>query len=139
MVRARPRISMAVLGLLVGVAGRPDAGLMISMQEVGPDVVVSVSGTANTAGLTQFSTWDFTGQSRLDPHFGHIALAGSGLVYSGISGPTQYGPGHLTTSAESVTGQGVFFNVVNGIVLGLPTGYVSGSALSGHVSFAGTT
>jgi hypothetical protein len=64
-------------------------------------------------------------------------LAGTVSVYSGITGPGSFGPGGFVT-ASSDSGDTAAVNGSMG-VLGPPTDYVSGSALSNDMVFTGQT
>jgi hypothetical protein len=51
MIRRISLVAFSVM-LLIGVAGRADAGILISIQQVGSDVVATGSGSVDLAGLT---------------------------------------------------------------------------------------
>ena len=113
-------------------------GLFFTIQEVGPDVVLSGTGTANLSSLNLEGTFsNFV--SVIRPSTGQFSV-GSGGNYSTYSGstfnPVPFGSGFLPISADISTGNnfgiGGFGNLV------VPQGYVGG-ALNGTGTFTGTT
>jgi hypothetical protein len=113
-------------------------GLFFTIQEVGPDVVLSGTGTANLSSLNLEGT--FSGfVSVIRPSTGQFSV-GSGGNYSTYSGstfnPVPFGSGFLPISADISTGNnfgiGGFGNLV------VPQGYVGG-ALNGTGTFTATT
>lgn len=114
------------------------AALTFRLTEVGGNVVLTSSGSVNTAALTQ-NGGGFCGAG------GIVAASGAGLCsgaaglmsYTSIAGPTSFGPGGAT-AGNSTSGDSVGVVGQTGEVL-LPLGYVSGSALSGTATFTGAT
>ena len=113
-------------------------GLFFTIQEVGPDVVLSGTGTANLSSLNLEGTFsNFV--SVIRPSTGQFSV-GSGGNYSTYSGstfnPVPFGSGFLPISADISTGNnfgiGGFGNLV------VPQGYVGG-ALNGTGTFTATT
>src|SRR5262249_8749074 len=115
------------------------AGLTFTLQEVGPDVVMTGSGTVNTAGFNNLSTW--IAAANLIPQSAQFIVGGpgvqSGTSYSPISGPSTIGTS-LGVDATSGTGDG-FGLGGQAELLFLPDNYVSGSQLSGTATYAGQT
>jgi hypothetical protein len=116
----------------------PIQGLFFTIQEVGPDVVLSGTGTANLSSLNLEGTFsNFV--SVIRPSTGQFSV-GSGGNYSTYSGstfnPVPFGSGFLPISADISTGNnfgiGGFGNLV------VPQGYVGG-ALNGTGTFTATT
>lgn len=117
----------------------PIQGLFFTIQEVGPDVVLSGTGTANLSSLNLEGTFFSSFGSVIRPSTGRFSV-GSGGNYSTYSGstfnPVPFGSGFLPINADISTGNnfgiGGFGNLV------VPQGYVGG-ALNGTGTFTGTT
>ena len=117
----------------------PIQGLFFTIQEVGPDVVLSGTGTANLSSLNLEGTFFSPFGSVIRPSSGRFSV-GSGGNYSTYSGstfnPVPFGSGFLPINADISTGNnfgiGGFGNLV------VPQGYVGG-ALNGTGTFTGTT
>jgi len=136
-----------VLAWLVSV--RPaQAGYSVTLQQVGPDVVATGSGAINLTGLTFFQS------GSLDPHVspysvllplhGSIGIS-TGPTSSSVDnysvpfGPTSFGTGG-PTAASSGSGDMVgIARIFWGSFLSVPTGYVSGTALSDMAIYSGMT
>lgn len=96
--RFLPAIAPLAAGILALGTLTTHAGLLITITQVGPNVVGSVSGSANTAGLTYLSPMGFQAGG-VSANEGYLTIAGrvtfpSSLVcdeYDGISGPTSFG------------------------------------------------
>lgn len=122
-----------LLCLFVGVC--ETKGVVITCQESGPNVVCTVSGSANLTGL------GFGGPigepSRLiNPSLPSIVLGSGGLeIYSGMSSVNTFGSG-TDTIASSFAGDAVGFS---GSSLTLPIGYVTGASLSGTATWNTTS
>jgi hypothetical protein len=107
--------------------------------EVGPDVVMSGTGTFNINDLTL--TFNFGGtSSSVTPNLARLTIGviGSPITqYSGItlSGPISFGGG---SSRNASSGTGGMFGVAplagNSTIL-VPTGYVSGTNISGTATY----
>ena len=133
-----------VLAWLLSV--RPaQAGYVVTLQQVGPDVVATGSGAINLHGLT------FTQSTSVNPAIRPSGFASiytgpiSSTVdyYAGPSGPTSFGSG-LGRSASSGSGDmvgtsGVRYAGYLYRFLTVPAGYVSGTALSDSATYRGTT
>lgn len=110
-----------------------------TFSQVGANVVVTGSGTINTTDLTllgvgPYSRGVFASSAELVIS---SSASGSGDIYSSISGPSSFGPGNVVF-ADSGTGDFTgLFDPLNEI--GVPTGYSSGSSLSGSLTFDNTT
>ncbi|HTE88801.1 MAG TPA: hypothetical protein VK639_07615 [Terriglobales bacterium] len=135
-----------VLAWLLSV--RPaQAGYTVTLQQVGPDVVATGSGAIDLTGLT-FSQ-SFSINPGINPHWRSAQGASFILTgptsssinfYFGATGPTSFGGGH-ERSASSGSGDMVgitadFWGDAHVIV---PTGYVSGTALSDTATYSGKT
>jgi len=113
-------------------------GLFFTIKEVGPDVVLSGTGTANLSSLNLEGT--FSGfVSVIRPSTGQFSV-GSGGNYSTYSGstfnPVPFGSGFLPISADISTGNNFGISGFGNLVV--PQGYVGG-ALNGTGTFTATT
>src|SRR5438045_1836143 len=93
------------------------AGFIVTRQQVGPDVVTTGSGAIDLTGLTLFGS--------------------SGHQYGGINGPT-FGGRRFGIFVSSASGDTVGIGGIPlaGVVLTVPAGYVSGTALSGSTTYS---
>ena len=121
-------LSIALLGLCVP-ASR--AEYIMSVQQVGSNVVTTGSGTLDTTNLTLDVTGDSHGEMIASEG---ILAVGSSIfqpadAWHGVSGPAGFGPG--TTEFVADTGSGpvvAISEAFNNIVF--PEGYVSGTVLA---------
>jgi len=134
--------SLVVSGIALSsaFATKADAAVLIAAQQTGGNVVFSYSGSLNTTGLglNVFPLPD--SQHRIIPATGVLNNFSSPYLRSRngvLSGPTSFGTG-AQTNANSYTGDSFSLNPTGGSVV-LPSGYTSGSALSGSVTFDSTT
>jgi hypothetical protein len=115
------------------------AGYVVTLEQVGSNVVANGSGTINLTSLNFNSTQSTV--SAIIPEYGIIQTGPTTLtsadIYSGSMGPTSFGTGGLT---YATTGSGPIVGV-NGYDGGifLPSGYVSGSALTDTSTYDGQT
>jgi hypothetical protein len=132
-------LTLLVLGLLTSSA---HAALIITMEEIGGDVVMTGSGTANLADFRISSTSSNSGGAGIRPE---QRAAGVGLArpnetaadfYSGLTGPTSFGVGGITW-ASSGTGDTFGINFAGRLMV--PQDYVSGTQLFGTAIFTGAT
>ena len=125
----------AVLGLLAA-AGRAEAGLRITYNEVGPDVVSTAIGSIDLTGLVVFATGSgpiSTNPSRADAELGPINNA-SVVLYSGLTGPSSFGSGGVTVPTS---GTGILVGVRGSARdIFVESSYVSGSPISASSSYA---
>lgn len=113
-----------------------NAVAVITIAEVGADVVMTGSGTINTAGLGPGSGVNRGGA--IAPIIGRVLLGSSSLdavIEYDISGPTPLGTGGISSPDSS---SGDKFGVASRS-LTLPQSYVSGTALSGTSTFLNTS
>jgi hypothetical protein len=137
------RILGAALLLVSGLVASPvQAGYVVTLKEVGNDVVATGSGPIDLTGLSFDNV--FSAQAGISPINGAIitgpASATSFDAYTaflGITGPTTFGSGG-TTLADSGSGDIVGING-SSKVLGVPLGYVSGSPLSDTSTYLNQT
>jgi hypothetical protein len=136
-----PRVRFACLAVVAclwacALPGAGRAGIIYTLTEVGPDVVGSGSGTLDITDLSQ--RFNISGSSAfLEATFGTIITGTSGEGFPHISGPLSFGSGvgELATSQS-----GDYFGIERDKTepnLLVPTGYVSGTALSATDTWSG--
>jgi hypothetical protein len=110
---------------------------VVSLAQMGPDVVATGSGTIDLTGLTSFGT--FVTNNEMYPAHGIIGVGptASKDTYSGESGPFSFGPGTAAFPSSS-TGDAVSLEDF-GLDIDVPAGYASGAGLFGTATFANTT
>lgn len=130
---------LAVLALSIS-ATQVRADLMFTMEEIGPDVVLSASGSIDTSKLTPFAQWFSTPVGAINPAEGQIIL-GVGFVlgnrYELVQGATVFGLGN-GINATSSSGDAIDLHGTEQFI-GLPPGYVSGTPITTTMTFAGQT
>jgi hypothetical protein len=131
----------AALAMLVGSglsAPPAQAAYIVTLAQVGSNVVSTGSGTIDLAGLSFFGS-DDTATALMDPGGGAIvtgpASPEAADIYTGSAGPASFGSGSLTL-ASSGSGDTVAIDVN---LLFVPPGYVSGSPLSDNSTFDNQT
>ena len=121
---------------------QPAQAFTITLEQMGSNVVATGSGAFNTAGLTFLGISAFASSS-IVPNTGRIITGAASSqvnapvnVYTGITGPTNFGIGgpSLTSGAGDLVGIGGLTNNVY-----LPLGYVSGTALSDSATYINST
>lgn len=142
-------LAIAFAWLLSG--GRAQAGYTVTLQQVGPDVVATGSGTINLHGLNFYQSG--SQDPRMTPHVGFLNTGAAAIytgpisssvdIYWGPYEPTSFGCGDWV-SASSGSGDMVGVSSVKdygdhyGFLI-VPLGYVSGTALSDTATYSGTT
>ena len=120
--------------LVLALASAPaTAGYIVTLEEVGSDVVATGSGPIDLTGLTfQFA---LPSASAVIPITGVIITGGALLadvdVYLGFTGPLNFGGGAFE-GADGGTGDKVG---IDNQFLAVPAGYTSGDPLSGTSTF----
>ena len=140
--------AMALLGVGIGTAPDTHAAFVATMTEVGPNVVVTGSGSIDLAGLIinpdatnglpPSAVWPSAGTILLGPP--GTDLSELAQFYIPFSGPSNFGPGGPTVPSSSGTGDRVGVRqdpAVTGITV--PFGYVSGAPLSDSSTYDGAT
>ena len=138
-----------VLAWLLSV--RPaQAGYVVTLQQVGPDVVATGSGAIDLTGLRFSQSTSLNPAIRSGVLFG-VCEGACAYIYTGptsssvdsyygASGPTSFGRGgFLPASSGSGDMVGMAAGDYYGVFLSVPTGYVSGTALSDSATYSGTT
>jgi hypothetical protein len=127
--------------IMCGLSVRPaQAGYIVTLQQVGSDVVATGSGPIDLTGLTQVGNGS-GGDSLVIPGTGWIETgpaSGNGFdLYRLVTGPSSFGPG---SGAFASSGSGDFVGILsNSGSLVVPAGYVSGTALSDSSTYNSAT
>jgi hypothetical protein len=129
----------AATSLLI-VASPAQGGFIVTLEQVGGNVVAKGSGAIDLTGLT-LSPNTFGDIAGLVPNVAFVGTGPAGLngslnEYLGFSGPTSFGSS-LATFASSGSGDFVGMHGI-GLLL-LPMGYVSGTALSDTSTYDNAT
>ncbi len=113
------------------------AALVITIEEVGNDVVATASGTLNMADLTKGGGGDFE-SGYLNPAAGMLA-GGTGVysMYSGATGASSLGTGGVK-NGDSVTGD-VFGLITGSNHILISQTYVSGAQIDGTATWNNET
>ena len=138
---------LSVVCTALFVAPAAPAAFVLTLSQVGGNVVVNGSGTLNLSALTYFGQMYSNGglAASLSPSSaGLISGPGQGAVYQvnmydggGLTGPTSFGTGN---SSFADSGTGLFAGIGNraGFVYVQPS-YVSGTALTNSSTYVGQT
>jgi protein with PEP-CTERM/exosortase system signal len=136
----RSLLGAATASLLV-FSSPAQAGYIITVQQVGPNVVATGSGALDPTGLDKLR-FPFAAAPAIRPDFGVIVTGSSILTnqladhYTGaITGPSSFGSGGFmlaTTGTGDIVG-------IGGVQLLVPSGYVSGTALSSSATWNSAT
>jgi len=115
------------------------ANYIVTLQQVGPDVVATGSGAFDLTGLT--SLGPAGGSPYIAPSQGliQIGTAASADDYTGFTGPTSFGSGGNTFPSSS---SGDFVAIAGSSTpkgMQVPQGYVSGQSLSDTMTFNSAT
>lgn len=126
--------AIGALFLLCSLSG---AATIITLEQVGGDVVATTSGTVDLTGLT-FVTTVNGGATLVDPAHGVLEFHGGGLdEYTGITGPASFGSGGTAVPSSK---SGDDFALISYVpMIQVPFGYVSGTLLSGTATWDSTT
>jgi hypothetical protein len=117
-----------------------EAGYIVTLQQVGTDVVATGSGVIDLTGLSIVGHHVPT-LTDIEPANGGIFTGATAFadVYRGdVSGPTRFGSGSATYT-NNASGDMVGIYAVFGNIVVVPTGYVSGTALSDTAIWSGKT
>jgi hypothetical protein len=111
-----------------------EASVIMTIKQVGNNVVASGTGTINLTDLTDSGSFDVT--AGIAPSQG-VVLLGGGTSYDfwgggGLSGPSSFGSGGVTlASSES----GSYLAVGGAFQFYILSGYTSGAPISGTATF----
>jgi hypothetical protein len=131
---------IAPLILAVLVAGTEARGnIMITIEQSGSNVVETGTGSVSTTGLTYFKSLEWVAQIYSPAA---IAIVGNGSqvsddTYFGVNGPANFGS-NAGPGVQPTTGSGSTFGIYGQTEIALPSGYESGTQLSGSSTFDDT-
>jgi hypothetical protein len=120
---------------------RPAQAYMVTLEQVGANVVANGSGAFNLTGLTFQNNFN-DAPPQIQANFSLLITGPGGAnqsQYTGFTGPTNFGSGDLIMAdTGSGDGVGIIGSGSNPILI-VPQGYVSGSALSSSATFNNAT
>lgn len=126
--------------VVIGYGPMAQAAYTVTLAQVGSNVVATGSGSLDLAGLSFLESGPLSAE--IDPSNAFIITGSSSFepsdVYGGITGPTSFGSG-LNTPASSGSGDTVGINNLTANALFVPSGYVSGAALSDTSTYDNAT
>ena len=115
---------------------KAQAALVLTASEVGGDVVITGSGTVNLTDLTFINTGGANPMILPSRSVVILGRQGSTDIYSGIDGPSSFGPGSTGSNPGSASASsGDIFGIQTSTIIRVPTGYTSGTFLSGTSTF----
>jgi hypothetical protein len=123
---------LAVVACLWGGAltGTGRAGFLITIGQVGSNVVVTGSGSIDLTGLT-FDSGGIGAGAGIVADNGDVVV-GPGIAgdWTGFTGPASFGPGANLFNPSTSTGPDTFGVIESEGHIALPSGYTSGTMLS---------
>ena len=133
----RLRNLMLALVMAAVAPAAADASLILNLNQVGANTILTYSGQINTTGLTLIGPVATT--ASITPNQGILQNATSTNYFltGSSSGSQSFGTGGSATAVSS-SGSPIYVNFNAPSLLGLPAGYASGSPLTGSLTFAGT-
>jgi hypothetical protein len=139
-IRYFPALLGAATASLLFIGSPAHAGYIVTLLQVGPNVVETGIGAIDLTGLTFNSSNTVSGVGEISPAIAETLL-GSGQIdeYTGISGPLSFGPGNFTAAS---TGSGDHVGLDNNAGIGflfVPHGYTSNTFLSGISTYNNAT
>jgi hypothetical protein len=136
----RPALAMLAVTIACGLSISPaHANYIVTLQEVGANVVASGSGAIDLTGLGGGSAGGSDSSSLMNPSAGAIFMGPSADVhnYGGFNGPLNFGSGSFTT-ASSFSGDHIGI-IASQNLLNLPFHYVSETVLSNTATYNNAT
>src|SRR5438874_11840727 len=120
------------------------AGYTVTLQQVGPDVVATGSGAIDLTGLSASSGGSPFLSAQISPGNAVIVTGATSFnvnSYFLVAGPEKVFGISYNTYASSASGDmvGIYYHGQVGTGLIVPTGYVSGTALSDTATYSGRT
>jgi hypothetical protein len=133
----RPFVLLLCAFACLAIPSRALAELNITFQQVGANVVETGTGSIDTAALTDQGPGSFLA-AILIPNIAATSFGPGGGAdqWTGTTGPSAFGSGGSTYANTST---GTVFGLDTHLSLILPTGYTSGSSLSGTDTFTSQT
>ena len=116
---------------------QPAQAFMVTLEQVGSNVVATGSGAINLTGLTRHGVSPAIPYLRASSGIINTGIGFLSFGYTGFTGPTRFGSGGLFLPN---TKSGDFVSINNSIGdIFLPVGYVSNAALSDSMTFNNAT
>lgn len=137
-IRSLLTLVCAVSAGLLFVNSPAHADYIVTLQQVGPNVVAIGSGAIDLTNLTFKGS--FPGPAGIEPDQAFLGFPFSPQVsrYIGVSGPTSFGAGSLFTNASSSSGDSV--DIWGGLAaVQVPVNYVSNTLLSDSATWDNAT
>jgi hypothetical protein len=137
MIMRTSRMAIAAALGLTALGGQAEASAVIDIYQSGADVVTAASGSVDLNDLTYGGSGSLPWGAFIDPFRADVVLGPDSYFerYSEVAGPGSFGGGGIVYASST---SGNFFAVGLGY-LGVPYGYVSGTALSGSSTYEGQT
>ena len=138
------RFFLAAAALFCALPHSAKAVFTFTLTQTAGNVVITGSGTINTAGLPSGTTQTPSGADIFivpqSAEFFNDPTGGAVTIFTGISGPGSFGSGSFTsTPLSNASGSAVGINFANNGTLALPVNYVSGSPLADTATFTSRT
>jgi len=125
--RAILLVLTAVAALSVAYPAR--ANYIVTLEQIGSNVVATGSGSINLTGLSAFLAGN-QGPAFMNPIIGIISTGTTGFAavvdYTGLSGPTSFGSGGATFASSGSGDRVAIAGIEQGLIV--PQGYHSGNA-----------
>jgi hypothetical protein len=132
-------LAALAITILWGVSVRPaHAGYIVTLQQVGSDVVATGSGSIDLTGLSFLQTLPIS--TGISPFTAFIETGSDSVSvnqYTGVTGPTNFGSG-MEHFPSSDSGDLVGVDGKNGFLF-VPIGYTSGTGLTNSATYSGQT
>jgi hypothetical protein len=131
--------AMAALTVSLGLAPQAEAGIVVTIDQVGSNVVATGNGTINLTDLTLAAGGEHDNAVLFANRPAIIIGAGvlpTGSIYDTLTGPSNFGAGGFFLASSSTGDHFGLFTTTDFVV---PTGYVSGSLLSATATWDDTT
>ena len=140
---ANTAAGLAMAAALACAASPAQAAYVVNFSEVGPNVIMTSSGSIDFSGLTRFGTGGGPTTTSVAPGFSQILMRDQGSIhiYNGFSGPTTFGTSAATSAVSAANSHAFLFQNFSPATarIGLPTTYVSGTQLGVNTAtFAGS-
>lgn len=132
------RTFLLAITALISFSAIAHGNYILTLSQVGSNVVATGSGTLDTAALTPVTNVGLGGFG-INPSSAFVVIgnfSAGAQTYTGFSGPTSFGLGGF--AGNSGTGNPTGINGSAHYVV-TPTGYISGTPLSGSSTWANTT
>jgi hypothetical protein len=123
-------------------ASSAQATIMINADQIGPDVVFSYAGSINLSSVSGGVPTSGSAGGSINPSLANLSFAPGPITLFDLPsflGPGTFGPGMFTSAAVS-TGQAfLFLGPFVSPAIGLPSGYVTMTPLTGSMTFNSAT